>query len=95
MQLFELCEILMLVTFGASWPLNAMKSYRARTAKGKSLPFLILILVGYVFGVVSKLTNPNGYHWYVMFFYVLNFCFVSVDTVLYFRNLALDKAAGK
>lgn len=44
----ELLEIIMIVSFGASWPLNVLKSYRARTTKGKSLGFLLLILFGYV-----------------------------------------------
>ena len=39
----EIFEIIMIVSFGASWPLNVMKSYKARTTKGKSLPFLLLI----------------------------------------------------
>ena len=42
----EIFEILMLVSFGASWPLNVIKSYKARTTKGKSIFFLILIEVG-------------------------------------------------
>ena len=33
----EILEIIMIVSFGASWPMNVMKSYKARTAKGKSL----------------------------------------------------------
>ena len=40
----ELFEIIMIVSFGASWPMNVMKSWKARTAKGKSLMFLLLIL---------------------------------------------------
>lgn len=36
MNFTELFEILMLVSFGASWPFNVIKSYRVRTAKGKS-----------------------------------------------------------
>ena len=91
---YEICEILMLVCFGFSWPLNAIKSYKARTTKGKSLPFVLLILTGYVFGITGKLVNPNGYHWYVMVVYLLNFFFVSIDLGLYFRNLRLDKQAG-
>lgn len=94
MQIYELCEILMLVCFGFSWPMNAMKSYKARTTKGKSLSFLLLILSGYIVGIIGKLVNPNGFHWYVMLVYVLNFTFVSADLLLYFRNLRLDKAAG-
>ena len=41
----EILEVIMIVSFGASWPLNVLKSYRARTAKGKSLAFLILALI--------------------------------------------------
>ena len=51
----ELLEITMLLCFGASWPMNVIKSWRARTARGKSLAFLCLIEVGYVAGVASKL----------------------------------------
>ena len=74
------------------------KSYRARTAKGKSLLFLILIEVGYIAGIAAKLANPVymaafGEKWYVLFFYVLNFTMVGVDVVLYFRNRRLDKRA--
>ena len=95
MKIYELGEILMLISFGFSWPFNAIKSYKARTTKGKSLPFLLLIIFGYICGIVAKLTNPNGFKWYVMFFYVLNITMVSVDLALYFRNLRLDKAASK
>ena len=30
----ELLEVIMIVSFGASWPLNVIKSHKARTAKG-------------------------------------------------------------
>ena len=53
----EILEIIMIVSFGASWPMNVMKSYKARTAKGKSVAFLCLILFGYVAGIASKLVN--------------------------------------
>lgn len=94
----ELLEIIMIVSFGASWPMNVMKSYKARTAKGKSLAFLCLILFGYVAGIASKLLNEAymasfSEKWYVLFFYVLNFLMVSADLVLYIRNRRLDKAA--
>ena len=92
MKIYELGEILMLISFGFSWPFNAIKSYKARTAKGKSIQFLVLILFGYVCGIISKLTAPS-FKWYVMFFYVLNFCMVFIDFLLYFRNRKLDKLA--
>ena len=96
----EILEIVMIVSFGASWPLNVMKSYRARTAKGKSLPFLCLILFGYVAGISSKLVNEAymaafAEKWYVLFFYCLNFVMVFLDLILYFRNRQLDKLAAK
>ena len=54
----EILEILMIVSFGASWPLNVIKSYKARTTKGKSIAFLCLIFFGYIAGIISKLVNP-------------------------------------
>lgn len=91
----EILEVIMIVSFGASWPLNVLKSYRARTTKGKSLAFLCLILFGYVAGIASKLINEAymaqiGEKWYVLFFYVLNFIMVGVDLLLYVRNYRLD-----
>ena len=95
----EILEIVMILCFGASWPFNVYKSYRARTAKGKSLLFLILIEVGYVAGIASKFMDPAymaafGEKWYVLFFYFLNFAMVGTDVILYFRNKRLDKLAA-
>lgn len=92
----EILEITMLLCFGASWPLNAVKSYKARTTKGKSLPFLCLIILGYIAGITSKFANESymsnfSDKWYVLVFYFLNLSFVLVDFALYFRNLKLDK----
>lgn len=94
----EILEIIMVVSFGASWPMNVMKSYKARTAKGKSLGFLCLILFGYIAGIISKLMNEAymasfSTKWYVLFFYVLNFIMVSTDLLVYIRNCKLDKMA--
>ena len=87
----EIFEIIMVVSFGASWPFNVMKSYRARTTKGKSLLFLLLIFFGYIAGIVAKLT-ADTFKWYVLFFYVLNLIMVGTDLVLYARNKRLDNA---
>ena len=82
-------EIIMVVSFGISWPLNVIKSYQARSTKGKSLWFLVLIFFGYICGIASKLT-ADSYKWYVLFFYVLNFIMVGVDLLLYWRNYRLE-----
>ncbi len=92
----EILEIIMIVSFGASWPLNLMKSYKARTTKGKSLAFLLLIFFGYVAGIASKLVNESymadfGSKWYVLCFYILNFLMVGADVCMYVRNYRLDK----
>ena len=92
----EIFEIIMILSFGASWPLNVIKSYKARTTKGKSLPFLLLIFFGYIAGIASKFLNEAymaqfSDKWYVLFFYCLNFLMVAVDLVLYFRNKKLDR----
>lgn len=92
----EILEVIMIVSFGASWPLNVIKSYKARTTKGKSLGFLCLILFGYVAGIASKFLNEAymasfASKWYVLFFYVLNFITVSADLAMYIRNYRLEK----
>ena len=87
----EICEIIMVVSFGFSWPFNVLKPYKARTTKGKSLSFLCLILFGYVAGIASKLVVFNPAKWYVLMFYVLNFIMVAADLCLYVRNYRLDK----
>lgn len=94
----EILEIIMVVSFGVSWPFNVVKSYKARTIKGKSLVFLLCILFGYVAGILSKFLNPEfdfASKWYVVFFYILNFIMVATDTVLYYRNFRLDKKAER
>ena len=92
----EILEITMILLFGASWPMNVIKSYKTKTTKGKSLAFLCLIFFGYIAGITSKLVNEAymaefSEKWYVLFFYVLNFLMVGADICLYARNYKLDK----
>ncbi len=96
----EILEVIMIVSFGASWPLNVIKSYKSRTAKGKSPAFLCLVLFGYIAGIISKFLNQSymasfSSKWYVLFFYILNFIMVAADLCLYIRNRRLDKKIAK
>jgi uncharacterized membrane protein YbjE (DUF340 family) len=76
-------EIAMLVCFGAAWPVSIYKSLKSRQVAGKSLPFLVIVLVGYAAGVLHKLI----FHYdLVIFLYVLNALMVTIDIVLYLRN---------
>ena len=92
----ELCEIIMLICFGASWPINAIKAYKARSTKGTSLLFLMLIFTGYVAGIMSKLINKNymasiSTKWYVLAVYVINLLSLMVNLVIYFRNQRISE----
>ena len=86
-------ETIMLVCFGFSWPMNLIKAYKARTAKSTSLPFILLIITGYIAGICAKLAS--GKLNYVLIAYLLNLAIVSLNLVVYFRNVALDKKANK
>ena len=82
-------ETVMLVCFGFSWPLNVIKAYKAKTAKGTSLPFIMLIITGYIAGISAKLIS--GQINYVLIAYILNLAIVSLNVIVYFRNVSLDK----
>ena len=82
-------ESVMLICFGLSWPLNVMKAYKARTTKGSSLSFILLIICGYIAGITAKLIS--GQINYVLAVYFLNLAIVSMNVVVYFRNAALDR----
>lgn len=86
---FSIYEAIMLICFGAAWPFSILKSWRARTSKGKSIFFLLVVLVGYAAGIMNKITL--GQHRDpVLGLYLLNILMVSIDVALYFRNRRLD-----
>lgn len=79
----------MLVCFGISWPFNIAKSIRSRTAKGKSVAFELLIIAGYLCGLIGKIILGNLS--YVVFFYIADILMVAADLVLTLRNRRLDR----
>jgi len=81
-------EVLMLLCFAASWPFNIRASYKARTAKNKSIMFEVIIEIGYICGMMNKVVNDNID--YVLAFYILDFMLVALDLSLYVRNRRLD-----
>lgn len=82
-------ETAMLVCFGFSWPMNVRKAIKAKSAKGMSLAFILLIIVGYIAGISAKLLNHQIN--YVLAVYILNLVIVFTNLVVYFRNRALDR----
>ena len=85
----SILETIMLVCFGFSWPLNVIKAYKARTTKGTSLPFILLIITGYIAGISAKIISHQIN--YVLAAYIINLAIVSLNVIVYFRNAALDK----
>lgn len=85
----SILETVMLVCFGFSWPLNVIKAYKAKTARGTSLPFILLIITGYIAGIAAKIIT-----WqinYVLIAYIVNLAIVSLNILIYFRNYSIDK----
>ena len=86
-------EVGMLLCFGASWPFNIVKSYRSRTAGGKSIGFELLIMVGYLCGIAGKLITHNVN--FVLCVYILDLAMVAADFTLTLRNRKLDALSAK
>jgi uncharacterized membrane protein YbjE (DUF340 family) len=81
-------EFLMLCCFGFSWPFSIIKSIRSRSTGGKSLVFMLLVVAGYVFGIIHKvLYNFNWVTWA----YVALMMLVLTDIALYLRNRRIEK----
>ena len=83
-------EFLMLICFCISWPFSIVKSYRSKSTSGKSLCFMLLIIAGYVFGIVHKIVN--GFDW-VSWAWMAGLLLVCTDMVLYWRNRLIEKAS--
>ena len=90
----------MLLAFGCSWPASIAKSLRTRFVRGKSPTFMVIVLAGYLCGIVHKLLNPPGADagflaGHVLWLYVLDMALVGFDLALYvlFRKNAEPRAA--
>lgn len=86
-------ETAMVICFGISWPLSIIRSLRSRSTKGKSLPFMIFILAGYVFGILGKLLTHN--YNLAFWFYFPNLIMVATDIFLFFRNRRIEREEGR
>ena len=84
-----LLEAIMLVCFGLSWPINAMKAWKSKTAVGTSSAFLSLITFGYIAGIASKFAGGNV-NW-VLAVYIINLAALGANWAIYARNRMLDK----
>ena len=86
MQIFE---FIMLACFGLSWPISVYKSIKSKSTQGKSIVFIIAIIIGYISGIIGKIVNHQLT--YVLIIYCFNLIVVSVDLVLFFINRKNEK----
>lgn len=89
MEVAEVLETSMLVCFGASWPISVIRNIRAKTAKSMSLQFILLIITGYLAGIIAKLIT--GQISYVLLVYLFNLAIVSINLIVYFVNRRHDR----
>ena len=89
----QLLEAIMLVCFGLSWPMALVKNLKAKSAEGMSLPFLLLIITGYIAGTSAKIIAGNIT--YVLIVYIVNLVIVTMNLVVFFYNRSLYKKNGK
>ena len=83
----SILETVMLICFGFSWPLNVIKAYKAKTAKGTSLPFILLIITGYIAGIAAKVIT--GQINYVLIAYIVKTIARSYSHAFLFRNMCI------
>ncbi|MGL4952283.1 MAG: hypothetical protein ACRC5Q_00585 [Culicoidibacterales bacterium] len=81
-------EVIMLVCFGAAWPFSIYRSYTSQSTNGKSFVFLIVLIAGYIAGILNKLFyNYDA----IIYLYILNCLMVSIDATLWLRNAKKEK----
>lgn len=81
-------ELLMLICFGAAWPFSIIRSWESRSTNGKSLLFMLILICGYVMGILNKVVNDyDG----VIYLYSLNLAMVTIDSCLWIRNRLIEK----
>ena len=86
-------ESIMMICFGLSWPINLVKNYRCRSAKGMSLPFILLLIFGYTAGITAKfMLGQSGY---VLIIYFINLAMILLNLAVYFRNRRLDHTGSR
>jgi len=81
--MLSIFEIIMLLCFGAAWPLSIYKSWKSKSVAGKSVMFLFVVLLGYCAGIIHKMLYSMDF---VISLYIINGLMVGVDIMLYYRN---------
>ena len=81
MDVGEICEGVMMLTFGLSWPMQIIKTIKTKNPMGKSFLFMGLVLLGYLAGLASRAFDGEFFE-PVTALYVLNTLMVATDLTL-------------
>ena len=92
MMLSYILETVMLLCFAAAWPASIYKSWTSRTRKGKSLSFMLIIIVGYIAGIAKVLVSNSSV--YMLIPYTLNTVLVGGSAALITVGAALFLVYG-
>jgi hypothetical protein len=71
----------MLICFGISWPFAIWKVWRAKSVKGVSIVFSMVVFLGYILGILHKVFFNMDW---VVLLYVYNAVMVFTHMALYF-----------
>lgn len=71
----------MMICFGISWPVAAYKTYKSKCVHGKSIYFSLLILLGYICGIIHKILYSMDI---VIWLYIINMAFLLTDMYLWY-----------
>jgi hypothetical protein len=88
MNQFSIFEVIMLLCFACSWPISIYKSLKTKFVLGKSPSFMLIIIIGYLFGIIHKIVNNPDI---VTYLWVFNMLLVTADLVLYFHYVPGNK----
>ncbi len=74
----EIFEAIMLICFGIAWPVSINKLLKTKKAKGKSIPFVAIVLVGYLAGICFQWFGDRDI---VICLYIINTLMVAFDLI--------------
>lgn len=83
----QLFEGMMILCFGISWPTKIWKTLKTKTVAGISSVFLWLVFVGYLAGILFKISEAQyrGALSPLIILYVLNAVMVGSEIMLYYK----------
>lgn len=85
---FSIWEILMLLCFACSWPVSIVKALRTKIVVGKSPFFMMMIIIGYIFGIIHKVLYDFDV---VTYLWAFNMSLVAFDLCLYFHYIKTEE----